>query len=81
MSIKKTARLKRPPRMPSSGTSNAGLSTPVVASGIGYQTQSIHGHLCRHGDFYGIRPKKLPSGRLVWPADTITRLLEQDEET
>ena len=57
-----------------------GLTTKAIASALGYQTQSIHSRLCRHGDFYGIRPRKLPSGRLVWPADTVERLLGEKEE-
>ncbi|WP_192894164.1 monooxygenase [Guyparkeria sp. SCN-R1] len=59
---------------------DSGLSTAALASAIGYNTQSIHARLCRKGDFYGIRPKKLPNGRLVWPANTVDRLLGEKEE-
>ncbi|MDZ7809987.1 MAG: hypothetical protein U5L11_07250 [Arhodomonas sp.] len=27
------------------------------------------------GSYYGIRPGRLPNGRLLWPADTVERLL------
>lgn len=32
---------------------------------------SISAALCRHGHFHGLRPRKLPNGRLVWPADQV----------
>jgi hypothetical protein len=32
-------------------------------------------HLCRRGSYYGIRPAKLPNGRLLWPGDAVERLL------
>lgn len=31
--------------------------------------QTARVHLCRFGHYYGIRPKRLPNGRLAWPMD------------
>ena len=35
---------------------------------------TIRVRLCETGHFYGIRPLKLPSGKLLWPADSLDRL-------
>jgi hypothetical protein len=53
----------------------AGLSTQDFARAIGLQPESIRVHLCRRGSYYGIRPGKLPNGRLLWPMDAVERLL------
>lgn len=39
--------------------------------------KSISVALCRHGHFHGLRPLKLPNGRLVWPADQVDALFPQ----
>jgi hypothetical protein len=31
--------------------------------------------LCRNGSYYGVKPLKLPNGRLAWPNDTVERIL------
>ena len=55
------------------------LTTSQLARAIGMQAESIRVHLCRRGSFYGIRPSKLLNGRLLWPADSVQRLLEPAE--
>ncbi|MDN5872308.1 MAG: monooxygenase [Nitrococcus sp.] len=52
-----------------------GISTAQLAAAIGGKPESIRVRLCRDGSYYGIRPARLPSGRLLWPADTVDRLL------
>lgn len=32
--------------------------------------------LCRRGHWMGIKPVKLPNGRLLWPADQVHKLLQ-----
>lgn len=39
----------------------------------GIQATSLTVHLCKHGSYYGIKPKKLVNGRLLWPAITLDR--------
>ena len=54
-----------------------GTTTNVLADRLGVKPESIRVHLCRRGSYYGIIPRRLPNGRLLWPADTMDRLLEQ----
>lgn len=55
-------------------TARHGLSTDELAAAIRGKPESIRVRLCREGSYYGIRPTKLPNGRLLWPADTLERL-------
>ncbi len=50
------------------------LTTEVLADGLGIKPQTLRAAICRHQHYYGIRPAKLPNGRLLWPADAIERL-------
>ena len=59
------------------GADSHPLTTPELARAIGMKPDSIRVRLCRTGSFYGLRPGKLPNGRLVWPADSVERLLAQ----
>lgn len=57
-----------------------GLSTAELARRLGgLSPNAIRVHLCRRGSYYGIRPRRLPNGRLWWPADSIERLLAAGE--
>lgn len=53
-----------------------GLSTEALAAGLGIKPQSLRAALCRQGHWCGLRPAKLPNGRLLWPGDSIERLTE-----
>ena len=50
------------------------LTTEALADGLGIKPQTLRAAICRHQHYYGIRPAKLPNGRLLWPADAIVRL-------
>lgn len=50
------------------------ITTETLAAGLGLKPQSLRAAICRAGHYYGIRPAKLPNGRLLWPADAIERL-------
>lgn len=50
------------------------LTTEALADGLGIKPQTLRAAICRHQHYYGIRPAKLPNGRLLWPADAIARL-------
>ena len=58
-----------------------GLSTEDFATSIGLRPESIRVHLCRRGSYYGIRPAKLPNGRLLWPGDAVDRLIKVDHHS
>lgn len=66
-------RRKTPPPPPL-----APMTTRQLAELIGVQPASIRGHMNLHGgSYFGIQPQKLPNGRLLWPGDSISRLLEK----
>lgn len=60
-------------------TQLTGLSTNDLARAIGGKPASIRVRLCEKGSYYGLVPKRLPSGRLLWPGDSVERLLAAAE--
>lgn len=52
------------------------LTTEQLAEAIHGQPSSIRTRLCKTGSYYGIKPKKLPNGRLLWPAEAVISLIE-----
>lgn len=52
------------------------MNTRELASRLGKQPQTLYAAICRNGSYYGIRPEKLPDGALLWPDDTVERLIE-----
>ena len=54
--------------------SNQDQTTETLANGLCMKPQSIIAHVCREGSYFGLRPTKLPNGRLLWPGDAIQRL-------
>ena len=55
------------------------LTTEQMALSTCTKANSIRSRLCKTGSFYGIKPIKLPSGRLLWPADEVQALLTGKE--
>lgn len=51
-------------------------TTDSLASRLGIKPQSIHARYCRTGSYFGVKPLKLPNGRLLWPADAFERLTD-----
>ncbi len=49
-------------------------TTEALADRLGIKPQSLRARVCRTGSYFGLRPLKLPNGRLLWPADSIERL-------
>lgn len=45
---------------------------------IGINPTSIHRRVCLTGSFYGLRPQKLPNGRLLWPDDAVDQLTQRE---
>lgn len=51
------------------------LSTEELATILRVAVQTPRASLCRKGHYLGMRPVKLPSGRLLWDAAEVERLL------
>lgn len=54
---------------------NTGLTTKALAEGTGHKSQTLRAAYCKNGHWCGIRPAKLPNGRLLWPPDAVERLM------
>lgn len=57
------------------------MDTQTLAARLGLRPQSIRAQVCRTGDYFGLRPGRLPNNRLLWPADSVERLLATGEKT
>lgn len=55
-------------------------TTATLASRLGIQAQSIRASVSRHGSYYGLKPTRLPNGRLLWPEDAFQRILESGKK-
>lgn len=49
-------------------------STEQAAAALHIKPQTLRAALCRDGQYFGVRPVKLPSRFLAWPAEAIDRL-------
>lgn len=49
-------------------------STEEAAAILKVKPQTLRAALCRDGHYFGVRPRKLPSRFLAWPAEAIERL-------
>lgn len=43
------------------------LSTDAFASRNGVKAQSVRARICRFSHYFGVRPKRLANGRLLFP--------------
>lgn len=50
-------------------------TTAEAAAVTRHQPQTYRREYCVKGHFNGVKPAKLPSGRLLWPADAIDALV------
>ncbi|PLX76377.1 MAG: hypothetical protein C0607_04765 [Azoarcus sp.] len=50
-------------------------STEQASLAFHVQPQTLRAALCRDGHYLGLVPRKLPNGRLLWPADEVERLI------
>lgn len=55
------------------------FTTEQLGDLIGIKPVSIRVRLCQTGSYFGLIPSKLPNGRLLWPADSVERLLMTKE--
>ncbi len=52
----------------------AKLSTEELAAALRLKPQTIRAALCRKSHYMGMRPVRLPNGRLLWDAADLDRL-------
>jgi hypothetical protein len=57
------------------------LTTAEFAAKVGVKDTTVRVRLCKTGSYYGILPKKYPSGRLMWPGDGPDRLATGGDQT
>lgn len=50
-------------------------TTSELASKLKVAPQTIHKHHCLNGEYFGLRPRKLPNGRLLWSCAELNALL------
>ncbi|WP_211468465.1 DNA-binding protein [Collimonas silvisoli] len=55
--------------------SNRRLTTEELAAVLAMCSQTLRKRLSQTGSYYGVRPIKLPNGKLRWPADSFDQLL------
>ena len=52
------------------------FTTETLAQRLGLKPHTLRAAYCRTGSYFGIKPTKFPNGRLLWPADSIERLMD-----
>lgn len=61
--------------MRNSAFSNQYFTTEQFAELMQGKPNSIRYRLCKFGSYFGIKPVKLPNGRLLWPAEKVHALI------
>lgn len=51
------------------------LTTEQLADKLHIKPNTVRTNLCKHGHVYGLKPIKLPNGRLLFCADAVNALL------
>jgi hypothetical protein len=55
---------------------NQNYTTEQLAEALHGRPSSIRTRLCKTGSYYGIKPRKLPNGRLLWSVEDVRNLIE-----
>ena len=55
------------------------LDTAEAAAVLRVKPQTLRRALCLQGHYFGMRPTKMPNGRLLWDAADLDRLTEGEE--
>jgi len=58
----------------------AKITTEELAASLGVEPQTPRASLCRNGHYMGMRPVKLPNGRLLWDAAELDALLSGGQQ-
>ena len=56
------------------------LTTEAFAAQHLVDPQTVRKRLSSHGSYFGVKPLRLPNRRLLWPADSITALIEGSQQ-
>lgn len=56
----------------------AKLTTEEMAGELRVKPQTPRAALCRQGHYMGMRPIKLPNGKLLWDAAAVERLVASE---
>ncbi len=56
------------------------LTTDTFAAQHLVDAQTVRKRLSSHGSYFGVKPLRLPNRRLLWPADSITMLIEESQQ-
>ncbi len=56
------------------------INTDEFAKALGVQSQTIRRGFCVNGHYLGIKPKKMPNRRLLWPVDKLQEVLSAESE-
>jgi len=51
------------------------ITTKEFAKTVGVQHTTIHRALCMDGHYMGVKPVKLPNGRLIWSGERVDALV------
>ncbi|MGJ7522730.1 DNA-binding protein [Variovorax sp. LT1P1] len=65
------------PTQPPSTPVRFQLTTDAFAAQHLVDAQTVRKRLSSHGSYFDIKPLRLPNRRLLWPADSITMLIEE----
>lgn len=52
------------------------IPTNDLAIALGIKPSSMRTRLCKVGHYFGLRPRKLANGRLLWPSNSVELLLK-----
>ena len=63
------ARLRAPQTAPAFEAPIPEIDTEELARQNAVKPQSVRVRLCRTGSYFGVKPRKLPNGRLLWPGN------------
>lgn len=58
-----------------SGATRLFLTTEELALSLDMNAQSIRKRYSQTGSYFGLKPVKLPNGKLRWPADALDQLI------
>lgn len=51
------------------------LTTDQLSEKLHIKANTVRTKLCKDGHVFGMKPTKLPNGRLLWSADAVNTLL------
>ena len=54
------------------------ITTDDLAAQCGVKPESIRVRLCRTGSYFGVKPVKLPNGRLMWPGNAREQMMNRE---